>query len=180
MEHPRRNPLAHQCDRLVHVPREEAEPLQPILVIAVRFEDDGVGDGAGILDALAGRQRQEPPPEPLLLDGGLVLPAEERQVQPVLGGESGRIDGLEALEYRPIVAMTPPEPLGAEVRPAVVVPLIAQLRGEERELAERPLPLGVEQAMQPLARIADFFRILVDRVAHDSAFRKNSAIRPAT
>ena len=84
------------------------------------------------------------------------------------------------LEYRPIVAMTPPEPLGAEVRPAVVVPLIAQLRGEERELAERPLPLGVEQAMQPLARIADFFRILVDRVAHDSAFRKNSAIRPAT
>ena len=97
-------------------------------------------------------ERDEMPVELKLLDIDFDLPTEQQVVEPVGGLKLRLIEAVQFLKYLALMLMPPLNGREAHIGPAVVVPLVAEMRGKRGSLAQRVLPFVVEDFGETFAR----------------------------
>jgi hypothetical protein len=141
--------FAHQGDVLVDEPVDCTDAGQPLLVVPGRLEHDDVGQAVQRGKSALLRQRRVLRAVVVGVDARLVLAAEQVAVQLVCGGQCLRVDPVERRDDRLVAVVGSLQAFRGEVRPAVVVAMVANIGGGDRVFAQQALPLGVEQRVQP-------------------------------
>ena len=148
LHQPASHALAHQRDVLVNEGAEPLEPRNPVLVVAGGRELNQPRQFAHRLHpaALVDRHVLE---APLVgIHRSLVHATEEVAVQPVRIRQRRGLDPGQRLEHGQVVGMVPCERLGGQVRPEVVVSVVANVGRCQGVFPKPALPLGLEQRIQ--------------------------------